>query len=152
MVRLSAELGLRRAEVAAINRADLTYDHTGAGWLEIHGKGDKPRMVPLADDLARAVDGTDDPGGWLFPNGHGGHLSPAHVGKLVAAALPAGVTMHQLRHRFATLAYATSHDLFAVQRLMGHSSPTITQRYVATGNERLRAVVAGVAHYQGGRP
>jgi site-specific recombinase XerD len=153
MVRLSAELGLRRAEVAAINRHDLATDPAGGDWLEVHGKGDKTRLLPLAGDLARTIAEADDPAGWLFPNGLGSHLSPAHVGKLVAAALPGDLTMHQLRHRFATLAYSTSHDLFAVQRLMGHSSPTVTQRYVATTDDTLRAVVAGVAAYHpGARP
>jgi hypothetical protein len=58
----------------------------------------------------------------LFPNGAGGHLTPGHVGKLIARVLPGDWTAHTLRHRYATRAYRGSHDLRAVQRLLGHES------------------------------
>lgn len=139
MLRLAAEAGLRRAEIATIHRTDLFDDLMG--WsLRVHGKGDKERVVPLSDDLARLTlrSFTDE---WLFP-GPSGHLTPAHVGKLISAVLPAGVTPHKLRHRFATRCYAATHDLFAVQQLLGHESPETTQRYVAIDAARLRAVAA----------
>ena len=83
--------------------------------------------------------------GWTFPGSDHGHLSPAWVSKLVRQTLPEGTTMHQLRHRFATQAWSATHDLFAVQRLLGHASPTTTQRYVATAPDELRHVVNAVA-------
>ena len=80
--------------------------------------------------------------GWLFPNGVGGHLTAGHVGKLIAAALPGDWTAHTLRHRFATRAYRGSHDLRAVQRLLGHESVLSTERYTAVGDDEVRAAAA----------
>ena len=53
--------------------------------------------------------------------------------------------MHALRHRFATRAYELDHDVFAVQRLLGHARPETTQRYVATTEDRLRSTVDRLA-------
>jgi integrase len=40
--------------------------------------------------------------------------------------------MHQLRHRFGTVAYQLSHDLRLVQELLGHASPQTTAGYTRT--------------------
>lgn len=55
MLRLAAEAGLRRAEIARVHRRDLTRGPAGAALL-VHGKGGKLRVVPLSDDLAAAID------------------------------------------------------------------------------------------------
>ncbi|MCV7005140.1 hypothetical protein [Mycobacterium gordonae] len=54
MLRLAAEAGLRRAEIARVHRRDLTRGPVGAELL-VHGKGGKLRVVPLGDDLAAAI-------------------------------------------------------------------------------------------------
>lgn len=139
MLRLAAELGLRRAEVARLHSRDLRHDGTG-WWLTVTGKGDKPRRLPLPESLAvelRAL-----PAGPVFPGRDHGHLSPPRVGELVSAALPEGTSMHALRHRFASRAYAVDRDVFTVQRLLGHASPATTQRYVQTTDQTMRRLVA----------
>jgi putative tyrosine recombinase len=141
-VRLASELGLRRGEVARVRGSDLVRDLRG--WsLIVHGKGGKARIVPIAADLALEVDRRGP--GWLFPGADAGHVSPEWIGRLVGRALPAGVTMHALRHRFATRAYERTGDLVAVQRILGHESPQTTLRYLAIADETLRAVVEAVA-------
>lgn len=138
-VRLSAEAGLRRGEVARVNVSrDLISDLLGRS-LIVHGKGGKERTVPLTESLADALE--DAGTGFAFPGADHGHLSPAWIGTIVGRALPAGVTMHALRHRFASMAYAGTNDLVAVQTLLGHSSPAITLRYVAMPDAQLRRVV-----------
>lgn len=55
--------------------------------------------------------------------------------------------MHALRHRFATRVYNVDRDVFAVQILLGHSSPATTQRYVQINDTALRRLVtAGLGH------
>jgi integrase len=141
MLRLAAEMGLRRAEVAQVHSRDLMEDLVGYSLL-VHGKGGKERLVPvppaLASDIANA-------GGYVFPGDDHGHLSPAYVGKLIARIMPDAWTMHTLRHRFATMAYGVDRDVFAVQELLGHASPATTRRYVKIQNDALRRTVLAVA-------
>ena len=56
----------------------------------------------------------------------------------------AGWAAHTLRHRFATVAYSTTHDLFVVAELLGHESVETTEHYVAMPDGRLREATAAV--------
>ncbi|MFR1605793.1 MAG: tyrosine-type recombinase/integrase [Bifidobacterium pseudocatenulatum] len=49
-----------------------------------------------------------------------------------------------MRHRFATTAYAATHDLFVVAELLGHESVETTEHYVAMPDGRLREATAAV--------
>lgn len=147
MLRLAAEAGLRRAEVAQMHSRDV-FITGGAAQLTVHGKGGKKRLVPMSDDLAvlvRQGAAGHTPGmssyGWLFPDGFGGHLSPEWVGSLVADVLPDGYTMHSLRHRFASRAYRGTRNLRAVQTLLGHASIATTERYTAVDDDEVRAAM-----------
>lgn len=139
MGRLAGELGLRRGEVAQLHHRDLIRDRNG--WmLIVTGKGNKQRVVPVPPGLAADIHNFCPESGWVFPNHIGGHLSAAYVGQLISRLLgPA--TMHQLRHRFATNAYSATHDIRALQRVLGHESLGTTQRYVAGCASDDRALV-----------
>lgn len=138
MMLLAAYAGLRCAEIAQVHREDLVE-----GVLVVHGKGGKVRRVPVRRPELLAALGRCE--GWLFPNGLGGHLTPGHVSKLLSDALPPGWTGHTLRHRMATAGYAATRDLLAVGRVLGHSRPETTQRYVLLPEDALTAVVDGAA-------
>jgi integrase len=138
MLRLAGEAGLRREEVAQVHHRDLI--DVGAPQLLIHGKGGKKRIIPISEDLASLI--RQGATGWVFSNGLGGHLSAAHIGKLVARALPDDFSMHQLRHRMATRAYRGSKNLRAVQTLLGHESIATTERYIAVDADEIRAAAA----------
>lgn len=146
ILRLAAEAGLRRSEIAQVHSRDLSW--TGTGWtLRILGKGAKERMVPLSDELAETLQAL--PPGWALPATRGGaHLTPERVANLAQNALPDPYTLHTLRHRFATTAYRLTHDLLAVQQLLGHSNPATTRRYVGLDADALRSVVTAVAAVQ----
>lgn len=146
MLRLAADLGLRRGEVARLHSRDLSQDDAGGWWLVVHGKGGRSRRLPLGPSLASLL--RQRPAGYVFPGKAGGHLAPATVGDKVSALLPADVTMHALRHRFATQAYRVDRDVFTVQRLLGHASPATTQRYVQTHDDTLRGLVDAVARLE----
>lgn len=140
ILRLAAEMGLRRAEVAQVHTDDVFEDLFG--WsLRVHGKGGKPRTVPLTRGIA--LDLLDLPHGYAFPGAVDGHLSARWVGKIVTKLMPGRWTMHTLRHRFATLAYSVDRDVFTVQKLLGHASSATTGRYVAIYDDSLRKTVDG---------
>lgn len=147
MVRLAAELGMRRAEVAQVHARDLVEDLTGWSLL-VHGKGGRERMVPMPPGLATAVRTwlSEQGGGWLFPGDDHGHLSPRWVGQLVGRSMPEGWTMHKLRHRAAARVHeASGHDLALTQDFLGHASPVTTRIYVPVADGRLRAAVESAA-------
>lgn len=140
MIRLGAECGLRRGEIARVHSDDVVADSGGRS-LIVRGKGDKQRIVPLPDDLAGII---MDARGYLFPGRFGGHVEESYIGDHVSHLLPAGYAAHTLRHRFATTAYAATRDLFVVAELLGHESVETTEHYVAMPDGRLREATAAV--------
>lgn len=117
MIRLAAECGLRRSEIAAVNSDDVM------------------------DDLAAEIQAC---GGYLFPGRWSGHVEASYVGKHITRLLPDGWSAHSLRHRYATRTYESTHDLYLVSKLLGHSSVETTQIYVAMPDSRLRAGMSAV--------
>lgn len=144
-----AEHGMRRAEVAVASTTDLIAEGPR---LLVHGKGNKRRVIPITEMLAtRIAAGAagHTPGapskGYLFPGNDAGHLSPRWVGTLCSRVMPGIWTMHSLRHRTATRAYRATHDIVAVQQLLGHDSIATTQMYTLVEEDKVRlAMLAAV--------
>lgn len=136
MIELMAYGGLRRCEVATVRGTEVEGD-----LLRVKGKGGHVRMVPLPAHLARRVRAYGD--GWVFRGAIDGHLSPRRVGELVGAALPDGITGHQLRHRYATTVYRSSHDIVAVQSLLGHAKLDTTMVYTRVDQDSTRTAATG---------
>lgn len=143
MIELAAVCGLRRGEMAGLERRAVVRDLIG--WsLVVTGKGGHVRRIPLPDDLARRLLGL--PHGFVFVSERDGQaLTAGHIGVLVTRALPVGWSCHTLRHRCATVAYHSTNDLRAVQELMGHAKPETTARYTLVRDDQLRACVAATA-------
>lgn len=127
-------------EIARVHSDDVVADSAGHS-LIVRGKGDKQRIVPLPDDLAGII---MDARGYLFPGRFGGHVEESYIGDHISRLLPDGWAAHTLRHRFATTAYAATHDLFVVAELLGHESVETTEHYVAMPDGRLREATAAV--------
>lgn len=129
-LRLAGDTGLRRAELAAVNSADVR-DTPAGPVLRVTGKGGVVRTVPLPDDLAVWI-GMQH--GFVF-TGKRGPMSPGAVGKWYSKHL--GMHPHSLRHRYATRAYRSHHDIDAVRMLLGHASVATTQMYIAVGADEM---------------
>ena len=140
-IEIMATCGLRRAECAHLRVDDIVA--VGRGFaIRVVGKGGHVRNVPCPPALALRI--RKRGGGFVFPGGQRGHVSPGWLGKQVAKVLPGDLTAHTLRHRFATTAYTGSHDLRAVQQLLGHASVATTQVYTAV-DDRAASAVAELA-------
>jgi site-specific recombinase XerD len=78
----------------------------------------------------------------VFPSLAGTRLDPNHLRRALRPAMAkAGVVnchFHDLRHTFATRLVQAGVDLYKVQRLLGHKSPLMTQRYAHHFSESLR--------------
>lgn len=137
---LGAFAGLRRAEIAGLHADHIELD---GGRLRVTGKGGRTRLVPVHPVLMPYMEEAKAAGGYLFPNASGKPVTPTTIGRLVKPLLGKGLSTHSLRHRFATAVHAGSHDLRAVQELLGHSSLGTTQRYLAcTDEQKVNAVHA----------
>lgn len=136
MLMLAAFAGLRRAEIARVHSHDVA-----GGYLRVVGKGRKVRQVPILGELQPYLDGIS---GWAFPSTVriGQPVTPDYVATRCERVLTAPWTLHTFRHRFATVIYQRTHDLRAVQMLLGHSSISTTERYTRVGDESLRDAVA----------
>ena len=139
---LGARAGLRREEIASLHAR-----HVGRDFLHITGKGGKSRRIPIHPDLRPYLDDLARADTWAFPS-HvkpGEHVTPETICRWVSAALGGPWTTHSLRRRFAMSAYEGTHDLRAVQALLGHSSPATTARYIHADDDALTAAVLAVA-------
>jgi len=119
--------GCRVSEALSTQRADIAD-----GWLKIrYAKGEKQRLVPLADIAIEALESylelLDISSNHLWLNYKGGVLSRISAYKVVKKHL--GVSPHVLRHSFASALIIGGADLRVVQELLGHSSLVTTQIY-----------------------
>ena len=147
--------GLRASEVIALKVGDVDSQRMT---LRIEqGKGRKDRYAMLAPLLlerlrtwwrvARAQ-GKMLEGGWLFPGLNPiESLSTRQLNRAVhAAALAAGidkrVSMHTLRHSFATHLLEQKVDIRVIQVLLGHKKLETTALYAQVATDLLREVIS----------
>ena len=152
MIEVIYSCGLRLAEIQGLDDADLDLDR---GLVKVLGKGSKERIVPVgarareavSDYLARRHEvssreldsGEARP---LFVSRRGTRISRRQIQRSVGAWLAwaadgEGLSVHALRHTFATHMLDEGADLMAVKELLGHSSLSTTRIYTHTSRERL---------------
>jgi integrase/recombinase XerD len=139
LIALMADTGLRVTEILNIRLGDVD---TRARAITVIGKGDKPRTVFYGEAVAghlrnylrrRARRGVED---LLFVSSLGEKLLRfAIVERMRDYGYAAGirgkrVSPHTLRHTFAVNWLKNGGDTLSLQRLLGHSSPAMTERYV----------------------
>ncbi len=152
--------GLRRFEVAALRAEDID---AASGLLRVaHVKGDKPRVVMLDPTLLAALRAhwrTEClPGPWLFPARAGrlwanhpvlpASASDAFRVALAKAAIGRRVTLHGLRHAFATHCLEDGTDVITLQKLLGHSSVVTTARYAQVRTDQIRRTPSPLSKLQ----
>lgn len=148
ILALSAFAGLRAAEIADLDWRDV--DVRRKVITVQRGKGGKRRRVDLAAPLAEVLEVLPHRVGKVIRrrDGKPGANEAYRISSrasLLLGGRRSGYTLHQLRHRFATTAYAGTRDIDAVQKLLGHSSPKVTSIYVDTMADATRAAVDAAA-------
>jgi integrase/recombinase XerC len=146
-LRIGEALGLTKSMVEGLLTASQDT-------LNVTGKGNKTRLVPLLPQALEALKAYRDacpymaalgPRDAFFAGARGGPLDPAIVQKRVrdirrALGLADSVTPHALRHSFATHLLGAGGDLRTIQELLGHASLSTTQRYTDVDAARLTEV------------
>ena len=148
IITLLLNCGLRRAELAGLNRTDVRDD----GTLRVIGKGNKERILYLNDACQQALaaylpkrplEGTKDKKALFY--GHtkdrislqGVHYIVKGYLKQVGGA--EDFSTHKLRHTAATLMYQQGGvDLLVLKEMLGHKNLGTTEIYTHTSNEQLR--------------
>jgi integrase/recombinase XerD len=148
--------GLRVSEVTALSTGDLGLD---AGRVQVRGKGDKERIVPLGRTAVEALEvylregrphlariGTArkavaarQGGARLFLSMRGMPLTRQWIWHLVKTS-NASASPHRLRHSCATHMVEHGADLRSVQLILGHADISTTQVYTHLALGRLKAV------------
>ena len=152
MIELLYAGGLRVSEVAGARLEDLKLD---LGYILVHGKGDKERLVPLGVPAQQALQQYLQGGREVLANkktsallflGVGARrLSRQRLWQVVGqASLTSGrhSSPHMLRHSCATHMVENGADLRTVQTILGHADISTTQIYTHVALDRLKSVYA----------
>jgi tyrosine recombinase XerC len=155
LLELFYSTGMRLSELRGINRADIDLV---SQQVKVRGKGRKERIVPVGDHAVLALRNYEAKRDEMlrrmgpradrlafFLGRTGKRLSARAIQNAVTAFLSqvdeeAGLSVHSLRHTFATHLLDAGADLRAVQELLGHASISTTQIYTHTSVERLKQV------------
>lgn len=150
ILALAGMAGLRAIEIARLRREDIV-DHNDPPMLLIHGKGDKPRAVPLSSTLLMELRAYGLPRrGPVIRRCDNlpAAVSPSLVSSVANRHLHAmGIpdTLHSLRHRAGTVLYRKTKDIRLVQDVLGHASPRETAIYSAWSKEDAPAAMEQLA-------
>lgn len=157
MLEVLYACGLRVSELVNLS---LDQVNLNAGWLQIVGKGNKMRLVPLGELASEALSNY-----LTFGRGHliahlkagncqavflttqGGYMTRQNFWYLIkkhasAAGIDKALSPHTLRHAFATHLINHGADLRSVQLLLGHSDLSTTQIYTHVATARLQKLHA----------
>ncbi|MCI0547882.1 MAG: site-specific integrase [Candidatus Rokubacteria bacterium] len=148
ILALGVGAGLRRAEIAGLDLADLDF---AGERVRVHGKGNKVREVPVKGGTLEAIRAwlahrREESGPLVCPVRKGGRvvlerLSPQAVlrvcEKRAREAGVEGFMPHDLRRTYISTLLDRGADLSVASELAGHASPTTTKRYDRRG-ERAR--------------
>jgi integrase/recombinase XerD len=152
ILELAYASGLRLAELRNLRLEQL---HLEAGFINVIGKGNKERVVPLGRKAVAAIQRYLDAARPCLVN----RKSPANLfltkrgtpfaavtmwlrlkQRARRAGITRNVTPHMLRHSFATHLLENGADLRVIQELLGHASISSTEIYTDVARSRLREV------------
>jgi integrase len=130
-------LGARRRELLMLRWGDISFEN---GYITFRAdvcKSGRSRVVPIVPELAeelrdlrarqRALEGEQE---YVFTyRGRRLQTIDSAFRRACSVAKVEGLRVHDLRHSYASNFVAQGGSLFALQRLLGHSDPRMTNRY-----------------------
>lgn len=141
--------GLRASEAVGLEIGNID---SGRGVIRVvHGKGGRDRHVMLSEQLLRILRvywRLARPQHWLFPGRDASRpmdvqvLHAACRSARAAAGIDKRVTVHTLRHSFATHLLESGTDIRIIQVLLGHSNLSSTVRYTRVSTDLIRSTTS----------
>lgn len=140
--------GLRVSELVNLNLNQLYLEQ---GYIRVIGKGDKERIIPMADitkkNLKKYIDKNrflwlKNKSNYVFIKPDGKQVNRQYVynslkNRCKEIGLDIDISPHKLRHSFATVLLNGGADLRIVQELLGHSDISTTQIYTHVEGKRM---------------
>ena len=148
------DTGLRVGEILSLEWTDVHLRPAkGAkhGYLTVrakNAKNSKARNIPLTDRVAEILRAqSPERNGYIFHRPDGSQLystwlDQQHSAVRESLKLPKDFVLHSLRHTFGTRLGEAGADAFTIMRLMGHSTVTVSQRYVHPSPESMENAVS----------
>ena len=152
ILELAYASGLRLSELKNLRLEQL---HLDAGFINVIGKGNKERVVPVGRTAAAALNRFIESGrptlvtprspATVFLTKRGTPFASVtlwlHIKNRVRrAGISRNVTPHMLRHSFATHLLEHGADLRVIQELLGHANISTTEIYTHVTGNRLRDI------------
>jgi integrase/recombinase XerD len=149
MLSLIYACGLRRSELLHLKPGDI--DGKRHMLIIRNSKGKKDRMVPISDkiiEMLREYYVAYRPETWLFEGQTAGTIySESSLAKVLDNAcekvkISRPVTLHWLRHSYATHLLESGTDLRYIQELLGHKSSKTTEIYTHVSEKSLQKIIS----------
>ena len=144
--------GMRASETAGIKISDLNLS---IGYLRCLGKGKKERIIPMGNTAMKVMGlylenfrptlAKPQSGDFVFLSRTGRPMNRVDIWRIVKkyarrAKMPEKMTVHTLRHCFATHLLTGGADLRSLQEMLGHVDIATTQIYTHVDFERLKSI------------
>jgi integrase/recombinase XerD len=152
VLELAYASGLRLAELCHLRLEQL---HLEAGFINVIGKGNKERVVPVGKTAIAALNRYLDAGrpklvtpkspATVFLTLRGTPFATVTMwlrikNRVLRAGVSRNITPHMLRHSFATHLLEHGADLRVIQELLGHANISTTEVYTHVTGNRLRDI------------
>ena len=150
IIELLYSCGLRVSELTEINISDIFKSES---LLKVLGKGNKERFVPMSDQAKNFLNeyisyernGVKVKRGYediLFLNNRGKKLTRVMIYNIIEetrkkVGIKKKISPHTLRHSFATHLLENGAEIVSIQKMLGHSSITTTEKYLHVTKKHL---------------
>ncbi|MCK1995345.1 tyrosine-type recombinase/integrase [Peribacillus muralis] len=164
IIHILTMTGMRNEEFTRLRVKDLQYDSiTSTYFLEVLGKGNKRRQIPLKEKgmisirmfrSARGLDDIDVAVGEapLFTTNTGRAYSPSYLSQCITKAIKesglpflkfrsSSIGPHTFRHAFAIISHLNGVDVYQIMKSLGHEQLSTTEIYLEKVFEKERHAI-----------
>lgn len=161
-VKLLLYTGLRMGELLALKWSDIDLRQgiitvsksiaraEGGGYIEKSTKSGKTRYVGITPSLAALLKSLPVSGFYVIANKDGTHVTPhqfeARYKKVLTTTGVDYLSPHKCRHTYATYLIKGGAELRAVQEILGHSKPEVTELYTHVDTEHIKNNVSKLGY------